>query len=529
VIAPINSPANAAVRPPHFNHPSSDVIKAAPGAEPSAGGFGTTANAGDAAVVAAIADTITATVNRCTFRLIVRAVLCAIAEPPGSGPATVIDLAHRIAPPRRRPDRDTSEANESCAEVRVRGGVDSVKYSLLIASPLALLAGVVSIPVLLANGDPPPIVACAPDAASIETILATIRSIESGDNYKAANPGGSASGAYQFIDSTWANYGGYARALLAPPEVQDAKAAEMVGAILDRHDDAAAVPIVWYIGHLPESGSAEWDTVPVPEAGNRLTPREYQQRWMDKFTELGGASPRPSAPATSIPNSCVGGERGEVLPGDWALPGPRSMIDATVSQLDDPHHDYPAWDWIIPTGTPIYAVRAGTVAGVSAWPHNWWEQGCTTRGVNGCATCGIGLTIVDELGNRWTYCHGSNLRVTRGSQVEAGTLILTSGNTGRSGTPHLHLEIRTADGDRRCPQQLVASLYRAGNGPDPRSLATAGCDFKSRAAQTSCATEAEHVHFCHAYTFGEFPVAARHLDLLGCDGAGNSCGRAVLR
>ena len=153
------------------------------------------------------------------------------------------------------------------------------------------------------------------------------------------------------------------------------------------------------------------------------------------------------------------------------------MIDATVNQLDDPHHDYPAWDWIIPTGTPIYAVRAGTVATVSAWPHNWWEQGCTTRGVNGCAPCGIGLTIVDDLGTRWTYCHGSNLHVTRGSHVEAGTLILTSGNTGRSGTPHLHLEIRTADGIQHCPQTLVASLYRDGVGLDPRSLSTTGCSF----------------------------------------------------
>jgi hypothetical protein len=389
----------------------------------------------------------------------------------------VADLAQLTAPPRRQPDRDTRPATESCAAARARGGVDCVKYSLLIASPLALLASVASIPVLLANGDPPPILACAPDAASIETILATIRSLESGDNYEAANPGGSASGAYQFIDSTWANYGGYARALLAPREVQDAKAADMVGAILDGHDDVAAVPIVWYIGHLPTAGSAAWDTIPAPEAGNRLTPRQYQQRWMDKYTELGGASPPILAPEASTSNSCLAGDPGEVLPGDWALPGPRSMIDATVNQLDDPHHDYPAWDWIIPTGTPVYAVRAGTIASVSAWPHNWWEQGCSTRGVNGCSTCGIGLTIVDDQGTRWTYCHGSNLHFTRGSQVETGTLILTSGNTGRSGTPHLHLEIRTADSIQRCPQDLVATLYRAGLGLESRSLDASGCSF----------------------------------------------------
>ena len=86
-------------------------------------------------------------------------------------------------------------------------------------------------------------------------------------------------------------------------------------------------------------------------------------------------------------------------------------------------------------------------------------------------------TIVDDLGARWTYCHGSNLHVTRGSYVEAGTLILTSGNTGRSGTPHLHFEIRTSDGIQHCPQPLVASLYRAGVGLDPRLLAETGCTF----------------------------------------------------
>lgn len=47
---------------------------------------------------------------------------------------------------------------------------------------------------------------------------------ESGGNPTARNPVSSASGLWQFLDSTWANFGGYPRAYLAPPSVQNEKA-----------------------------------------------------------------------------------------------------------------------------------------------------------------------------------------------------------------------------------------------------------------------------------------------------------------
>lgn len=50
---------------------------------------------------------------------------------------------------------------------------------------------------------------------------------ESGGNIRAQNPSSSASGKWQFLDSTWNGYGGYSSAAQAPESVQDAKAREL--------------------------------------------------------------------------------------------------------------------------------------------------------------------------------------------------------------------------------------------------------------------------------------------------------------
>jgi len=177
----------------------------------------------------------------------------------------------------------------------------------------------------------------------------------------------------------------------------------------------------------------------MDSAGNRLTPRQYQARWMQTYNRLldetATVGARAGSSTTTAPAAdCLGGE---VVPldGEWSLPGPRSLIDANPSALDQPHHDYPAWDWLIPVGTPIYAVRGGRVAVVRTWPYNWWNRGCGSEGGNGCDTCGIGVTIIDEQGTHWAYCHGSALMVQLGDTVRAGQEIMRSGNTGRSGPP----------------------------------------------------------------------------------------------
>jgi len=364
---------------------------------------------------------------------------------------------------------------------------------------VAVLLGVVTLPAVLFGGDGPDPLICAGKAAAggdLTVILATIRAVETGGNYQTRISSATASGAYAFIDSSWRHYAAlagvdiarYPSAWMAPPADQDAAAGYYVNEILADHDDRIdVIPVAWYLPSAIDN-DARMDVVPAVGA-NTLTPRQYQAKWMARY-ELErqraalpptGSTPtidttpgsQPAAPPR--PGSCIGAAT-TPIGGDWALPGPRATLDANPAGINTPHHDYAAWDWIIPANTPIYAVRGGRVDRTTNWPYNWWSQGCGESGRPGCTSCGVGVTIVDAAGYRWTYCHGTSATVTLGDTVAAGQQVLWSGNTGRSGTAHLHLEIRTG-GTRRCPQPLIQSLYRDGVGLDPLTLPTNGCSF----------------------------------------------------
>ena len=204
---------------------------------------------------------------------------------------------------------------------------------LIYVAPAMALAGLLLITALLGGGG---VVhpSCAGQTVvvfdgELDQVLLTIRTIESGNSYTAQAAGSSASGAYQFINSTWGNYGGYPEAWQAPPDTQDAKAAEWASIILQNHNgDVSVVPVVWYIGHLPGPGSAEWDTVPVPDAGNVLTPREYQTKWLGVYAN----------PTAAIPwNPDEGGEDGQtcsgvVGEGDYRIPdGVTQLVASNIS------------------------------------------------------------------------------------------------------------------------------------------------------------------------------------------------------
>ena len=181
----------------------------------------------------------------------------------------------------------------------------------------------------------------------------------------------------------------------------------------------------------------------MPGAGNTLTVREYQQT-------LARPSTRPSSTPASR-RRCAGAIATE---DGYALPIDRALIAANPTMLDQPHHDYPAIDLMVPEGSPVYAVRGGTVARVVDWPHNCCEVGRCDQ------TCGVGLSIDGDDGARYIYCHGSRLNgVDVGDTVTAGQLLMWSGNTGRSGAPHLHFEIRV-DGAAALPAAAARRTLR---------------------------------------------------------------------
>lgn len=140
----------------------------------------------------------------------------------------------------------------------------------------------------------------------------------------------------------------------------------------------------------------------------------------------------------------------------WALPVPRNAVPR--SEYTRPHHTYPAIDIRVPVGTPTYAVRAGTVTRIND------------------SSCGLGISLAGTDGATYNYCHLSAWSVASGTTVSPGQRIGTSGNTGNTTGPHLHLQIR-AGGVLRCPQNLLLAIYDGTTPPPASSLPTSGCYY----------------------------------------------------
>jgi len=109
------------------------------------------------------------------------------------------------------------------------------------------------------------------------------------------------------------------------------------------------------------------------------------------------------------------------------------------------HKGQYAWDFGMPLGTPVCAARAGMVIEVI----DEFDEGGSDEKFGPLANR---IFILHDDGTIAAYVHllRGGMRTKPGDHVAAGTVIGTSGNSGRSSGPHLHFEVfRKLDAVRR--------------------------------------------------------------------------------
>lgn len=141
--------------------------------------------------------------------------------------------------------------------------------------------------------------------------------------------------------------------------------------------------------------------------------------------------------------------------GDYSLPIGRDVLPR--DEYDDPHHDYPAIDLPVGTGTPVLAINGGNAIPIDD------------------SSCGYGVVVEGGDGGRYSYCHFDQPAAVSGP-VAAGQQIGVSGNTGNSTGPHLHVGIRR-DGTSVCPQPLLLAIYDGQPPPPIADLPASGCSY----------------------------------------------------
>lgn len=139
-----------------------------------------------------------------------------------------------------------------------------------------------------------------------------VRTEESGGRYDTPPNRAGASGGYQFIDSTWGNYGGYAKAYLAPPAIQDQRARQLMTAYYQKFGDWNSVAQAWLggpgsVGKHVSDGNITTDAYAVKVLG---------------YAGMGGGSGAPAPTG---------------IQGDTSTPNGMTQTATTSTTGPDPH------------------------------------------------------------------------------------------------------------------------------------------------------------------------------------------------
>lgn len=162
------------------------------------------------------------------------------------------------------------------------------------------------------------------------------------------------------------------------------------------------------------SGSREKPRIPPPPVA--VNPPSLNAGQYNLFASLKGCSPTVAGGSSPVVNP---------MGGAYIV---RQEITSYHSGID----------LSAPTGTPVLAASSGSVVFAG------WSE------------VGYGNTIVIAHDTTFTlYAHLSAIGVSCGQAVQAGQPIGGVGSTGRSSGPHLHFEVRDADGTPHNPRNYV--------------------------------------------------------------------------
>lgn len=124
------------------------------------------------------------------------------------------------------------------------------------------------------------------------------------------------------------------------------------------------------------------------------------------------------------------------------MPLPVGTNDYRISSTFGDHHGL---DFAVKSGTAAVSTVNGVVETARV----------ITRDNSRSGSYGVYVVIRDEQGNRHYYAHLSGFNVQAGQQVRAGAVIGRTGNSGNSTGPHLHYEVRGADGAQIDPTGII--------------------------------------------------------------------------
>ncbi|MFD6274766.1 peptidoglycan DD-metalloendopeptidase family protein [Streptomyces sp. NPDC060209] len=129
------------------------------------------------------------------------------------------------------------------------------------------------------------------------------------------------------------------------------------------------------------------------------------------------------AAAKGKPAAAHGGRVASPVPGhpvtfEFRKPGPYAWKPDGIGR-------HTGQDFAAPSGTPVVAVRGGTIE---------WSNG-------GGGAYGQWIGLHADNGHVYTYCHLSARQVKQGQAVKAGQRLGKVGTTGNSTGPHLHFEM----------------------------------------------------------------------------------------